>query len=159
MDVHLGIQRMRGPAGRKVVLTIMREGFTMPRDLTLIRDRIRIVAVEGFLYGGIGHVKIKNFQERTDTSLRKELDRLRTLNGGKELRGLVLDLRNNPGGLLDQAVAVSDQIFPRNLAVVTTHGRDGHHKSKGKSHDWDHHSPLTIGDLVESMQALATATL
>jgi carboxyl-terminal processing protease len=155
MDVTLAIQRMRGPAGRKVVLTIMREGFTMPRDLTLIRDRIRIVAVEGFLYGGIGHVKIKNFQERTDTSLRKELDRLRTLNGGKELRGLVLDLRNNPGGLLDQAVAVSDRFLPGNLVIVSTRGRDGHNTSEEKSRDWDTESPYPMVVLVKSGSASA----
>ena len=75
--------------------------------------------VAGFaaLHDGIAHVKVKNFQERTDLYLKKELDRLRGLNG-QELRGLVLDLRNNPGGLLDQAVAVGDRFLPGNLTVV-----------------------------------------
>ena len=73
---------------------------------------MRIVSVQGALYGGIGWVRLKNFQERTDASLRRELDRLRTENGGRELSGVVLDLRNNPGGLLDQAVAVSDRFLP-----------------------------------------------
>ena len=65
---------------------------------------------------------MKNFQERTDAYLRKELDRLRAQNGGKELRGLVLDLRNNPGGLLDQAVAVADRFLAGRLPIVTTEG-------------------------------------
>lgn len=155
MDVTLAIQRMRGPAGRKVVLTIMRDGFKLPRELTLIRDRIRIVAVEASLYGGIGHVKIKNFQERTDASLRKELERLRTLNGSRELRGLVLDLRNNPGGLLDQAVAVSDRFLPGNLVIVTTRGRDGHNTAEEKSRDWDTESPYPMVVLVNSGSASA----
>ncbi|MHB8879445.1 MAG: S41 family peptidase, partial [Myxococcaceae bacterium] len=102
MDLGRAIQKMRGPAGKRVLLTILREGFSAPREIAIIRDHIRIVSVEGQIYGGIAHVKVKNFQERTDSYLRKELDRLRGVNGGKELRGLVLDLRNNPGGLLDQ---------------------------------------------------------
>src|SRR6185369_12155067 len=89
MDLSQAIAKMRGPAGKKVLLTIMREGFNAPRDIAIIRDHIRIVSVEGALYGGIAHIKVKNFQERTDAYLRKELDRLRALNGGRELRGLV----------------------------------------------------------------------
>ncbi|HEX4621395.1 MAG TPA: PDZ domain-containing protein, partial [Myxococcaceae bacterium] len=80
MDLPRAIQKMRGPAGKKVLLTIMREGFTAPREIAIIRDHIRIVSVEGNLYGGIAHIKVNNFQERTDSYLRKELDRLRGLN-------------------------------------------------------------------------------
>src|SRR5262245_60543819 len=133
MDLPQAIQKMRGPAGKKVLLTIMREGFSAPREMAIIRDHIRIRSVEGSLYEGIGHVRIKNFQERTDVYLRKELERLRADNGGKELRGLVLDLRNNPGGLLDQAVAVSDRFLPGNLTIVTTRGRDGRNTTEEKS--------------------------
>jgi carboxyl-terminal processing protease len=132
----------------------MREGFKMPRDLTLIRDRVRIVSVEGAIYGGIGYVKIKNFQERTDYSLRKELDRLRKLNGN-ELRGLVLDLRNNPGGLLDQAVAVSDRFLPGNLTIVSTRGRDGRNASEEKSRDRDTEMPYPLVVLVNAGSASA----
>ncbi len=155
MDVTRAIQKMRGPAGRKVVLTLMREGFKMPRDLTLIRDRVRIVAVEGAIYEGIGYVKIKNFQERTDYSLRKELDRLRKLNRDGELRGLVLDLRNNPGGLLDQAVAVSDRFLPGNLTIVSTRGRDGRNASEEKSRDRDTETPYPMVVLVNAGSASA----
>jgi len=83
LDVAAVLQKMRGPAGKRVLLTLMREGFSAPRDIAIIRDHIRIVAVEGALYGGIGHVKVKNFQDRTDLYLRKELDRLRGLNGAR----------------------------------------------------------------------------
>src|SRR5208283_4831091 len=117
MDVARAAAKMRGPAGKRVTLTLMRPGFTQPQDITILRDHVRIISAEGTLYGNIGYVKLKNFQERTDSYLKRELDRLRSLNGGRELRGLVLDLRNNPGGLLDQAVAVSDRFLPGKLTI------------------------------------------
>ena len=123
MDVARASARMRGPAGQRVTLTLMRAGFQQPQDIVLLRDHVRIVSVQGALYGGIGWVRLKNFQERTDASLKRELDRLRAENGGRELAGLVLDLRNNPGGLLDQAVAVSDRFLPGRVTIVTTRGR------------------------------------
>jgi carboxyl-terminal processing protease len=156
MDLAQAIKKMRGPAGKKVLLTIMRDGFTAPREIAIIRDHIRIVSVEGNLYGGIGHVKVKNFQERTDNYLRKELDRLRGLNGGKELRGLVLDLRNNPGGLLDQAVAVSDRFLPGGLTIVTTRGRSGKNVTEEKSHDRDTEKPYPLVVLVNAGSASAS---
>src|SRR5258705_12503143 len=87
MELARAIQKMRGPAGKKVMLTIMREGFNQAREFAIIRDHIRIASVEGALYGGVGYVKVKNFQERTDVSLHKELERLRGLNNNRELRG------------------------------------------------------------------------
>ncbi|MCY1001620.1 S41 family peptidase [Myxococcus sp. MISCRS1] len=156
MDVGRAMQKMRGPAGGRVLLTIQRQGFTAPREIAIIRDHIRIVSVEGALYGGIGHVKVKNFQERTDQYLRKELDRLRGLNGGKELRGLVLDLRNNPGGLLDQAVAVSDRFLPGNLPIVSTRGRDGRNSTEERSKDRDTEKNYPVVVLVNAGSASAS---
>jgi carboxyl-terminal processing protease len=135
MDVARASARMRGPAGQRVTLTLMRAGFQQPQDIVLLRDHVRIVSVQGALHGGIGWVRLKNFQERTDASLKRELDRLRTENGGRELSGLVLDLRNNPGGLLDQAVAVSDRFLPGRLTIVTTKGRAGRSLTEEKSRD------------------------
>ena len=135
MDVARVAARMRGPAGQRVTLTLMRAGFQQPQEIVLLRDHVRIVSVQGALYGGIGWVRLKNFQERTDASLKRELDRLRTENGGRELSGLVLDLRNNPGGLLDQAVAVSDRFLPGRLTIVTTRGRSGRGLTEEKSRD------------------------
>jgi carboxyl-terminal processing protease len=136
MDLARAQQKMRGPAGKKVMLTIMREGFTAARDFAIMRDHIRIASVESALYGSIGYVKVKNFQERTGQALGKDLQKLRTLNNGRELEGLVLDLRNNPGGLVDEAVAVSGKFLPPNLTIVTTRGRDAaqitEERSKGR---------------------------
>ncbi|NMO20760.1 S41 family peptidase [Pyxidicoccus fallax] len=156
MDVGRAMQKMRGPAGGRVLLTIMRQGFSAPREIAIIRDHIRIISVEGALYGGIGHVKVKNFQDRTDLYLRKELDRLRGLNGGKELRGLVLDLRNNPGGLLDQAVAVSDRFLPGNLPIVSTRGRDGRNTTEERSKDRDTEKDYPVVVLVNAGSASAS---
>ncbi|NVJ02129.1 S41 family peptidase [Myxococcus sp. AM009] len=156
MDVGRALQKMRGPAGGRVLLTIMREGFSAPREIAIIRDHIRIVSVEGALHGGIAHVKVKNFQDRTDLDLRKELERLRALNGGKELRGLVLDLRNNPGGLLDQAVAVSDRFLPGNLPIVSTRGRDGRSATVERSKDRDTEKDYPVVVLVNAGSASAS---
>ena len=156
MELARAIQKMRGPAGKKVMLVIMREGFTAPREFAIMRDHIRIASVEGVLYGGVAHVKVKNFQERTDASLFKELERLRGLNGGKELRGLVLDLRNNPGGLLDQAVAISDRFLPGNLTIVSTRGRAGGHVTEEKSKDRDTEKPYPMVVLVNAGSASAS---
>ncbi|MFP2908164.1 S41 family peptidase [Pyxidicoccus sp. 3LFB2] len=156
MDVGRAMQKMRGPAGARVLLTIMRQGFSAPREIAIIRDHIRIVSVEGALHGGIGHVKVKNFQDRTDLYLRKELDRLRGLNGGKELRGLVLDLRNNPGGLLDQAVAMSDRFLPGNLPIVSTRGRDGRNATEERSKDRDTEKDYPVVVLVNAGSASAS---
>lgn len=156
MELARAIQKMRGPAGKKVLLTIMREGFTAPREFAIIRDHIRIASVESALYGGIGHVKVKNFQDRTDASLFKELEKLRAQNGGKELRGLVLDLRNNPGGLLDQAVAVSDRFLPGGLPIVSTRGRSATQVTEERAKERDTERPYPVVVLVNTGSASAS---
>jgi carboxyl-terminal processing protease len=150
------MQRMRGPAGKRVLLTIMREGFSAPRELALIRDHVRIISVEGALYGGIAHLKVKSFQDRTDFYLRKELDRLRAQNGDKPLRGVVLDLRNNPGGLLDQAVSVSDLWLPGNLTIVSTRGRNPSQSTEERSKDRDTEPDYPLVVLVNAGSASAS---
>src|SRR5216684_1326401 len=90
--------------------------------LTLVRDVVRVVSVEQRLYDRrYGYVKIKNFQDRTDSYLKKALDSLRAQAGG-QLAGVVLDLRHNPGGLLDQAVKVADRFLVDGV-IVSTKGR------------------------------------
>jgi carboxyl-terminal processing protease len=124
MTLSDAIRRMKGAAGTKAVLEIMREGFTAPQKLTLVRDRIRTQSVEmrvldperRYLY-----VRVKSFQERTDRGVVKALEDGRAALHG-EIGGLVLDLRNNPGGLLDQAVRLSDTFLASGV-IVTTEGR------------------------------------
>jgi carboxyl-terminal processing protease len=156
MELAQVLRLLRGPPGRRVLLSIMREGFNAPQEIAVIRDHIRIKSVEATLYDGIGHVRVKNFQERTDVYLRKELDRLRAQNGNRELRGLVLDLRNNPGGLLDQAVALSDRFLPGNLPIVSTRGRNGKNATEEKSRDRDAELAYPLVVLVNAGSASAS---
>jgi carboxyl-terminal processing protease len=119
-------RRMKGIVGTKAVLEVLRDRFTAPQKLTLVRARVRTVSVEWRVIDPARrhvHVRLKAFQERTETALRKALDDARAELGG-ELGGVVLDLRNNPGGLLDQAVRVADVFLPDGV-IVSTEGRGG----------------------------------
>ncbi|CAH2031019.1 S41 family peptidase [Trichlorobacter ammonificans] len=119
------VKRMRGPKGTAVILTIMRDGFEKPKEFKLVRDIIQVKSVKSrLLESGYGYVRIAQFQERTDEDLSKALKTLVEENKGKQLAGLVLDLRNDPGGLLDQAVRVSDHFVESGKMIVYTEGRD-----------------------------------
>ncbi len=111
---------LRGPAGSKVVLTILREGERRPLDITVVRDTIRVTSVRSrLLEPGFGYVRIAAFQADTAADFEKALERLQA--GGK-LRGLVIDLRSNPGGLLTAAVQIADDLLDRG-GIVSTRGR------------------------------------
>lgn len=125
LTITESVKRMRGAKGSKVVLTIMRDGFERPKEFTLIRDIIQVKSVKSrMLENGYGYVRIAQFQERTDEDMAKALKNLVEENKGKQLSGLVLDLRNDPGGLLDQAVRVSDHFVKDGKLIVYTEGRD-----------------------------------
>ena len=116
------VQRLRGPKGTQVTISIMREGFDKPRDFTITRDIIKIISVKHrMLENRIGYIRIASFHENTADETKKALKNLET--GAHSLKGLIIDVRNNPGGLLDQAIKVSD-IFLRNGVVVSTKGRN-----------------------------------
>ncbi len=117
MSLVDAVKMMRGPKGSKITITIFREGMHKPEDYTITRDVIKIQSVKSnLLEKGYGYIKVVSFQEGTDTDLR---DALQKIEKQGKLRGLVLDLRNNPGGLLDQAVKVSDQFLDKGLIVYT----------------------------------------
>jgi carboxyl-terminal processing protease len=114
-------RRMKGAAGSQVVLAIERPGLLEPRTFTLVRDHVRTTSVDWRVLdrgAGTAYVRIRSFQDRTDRELRQALDGARKEIGG-EIQGLVLDLRNNPGGLLDQAVKVSDRFLSSGVIVST----------------------------------------
>ena len=120
------VRALMGPPGTKVTIKAQRAAWPEPRTFTLVRDVVRLVSVEEKLFDRkLGYVKIKTFQDRTDSYLRKALESLRAKSGG-QLAGLVLDLRHNPGGLLDQAVKVADRFMDGGV-IVTTKGRGGKH--------------------------------
>jgi carboxyl-terminal processing protease len=123
LNINDAVKRMRGQKGSKVVLTIMREGFDMPKEFSLMRDIIQVKSVKArMLDNGYGYVRIAQFQEKTDEDLSKALKSLQEETKGP-LSGLVLDLRNDPGGLLDQAVRVADHFVEDGL-IVYTEGRE-----------------------------------
>ncbi len=123
MEIMEAVQLMRGAPGTKITITIMRTGFEKPQVFTLEREVIKVQSVKSkTLEKGFGYVRLVQFQERSGEDLTKALETLREDNGGT-LQGLVLDLRNNPGGLLDQAVDIADQFLSEGL-IVYTKGRE-----------------------------------
>ena len=124
LNINDAVKRMRGQKGTKVTLTIMREGFDRPKEFTLMRDVIQVKSVRFHLMDdGYGYVRIAQFQEKTDEDLAKALKTMKEENKG-DLKGLVLDMRNDPGGLLDQAVRVADHFVPDGQMIVYTEGRE-----------------------------------
>ncbi len=123
MEIMEAVQLMRGVPGTSITITIMRSDFEKPQPFALKREVIKVKSVKSkTLDNGFGYVRLTQFQEHSGEDLVKALDGLREVNGGS-LQGLVLDLRNNPGGLLDQAVDVSDQFLSEGL-IVYTKGRE-----------------------------------
>jgi len=117
------VKLMRGKKGTSIVLTIAREGEKDPISITVIRDVIRVASIKSrMLEEGFGYLRISHFQSRSTQDMLRHLSKLKSQSGGK-LRGLVLDLRNNPGGILNGAVAVSDAFLTKGI-IVYTQGRD-----------------------------------
>jgi carboxyl-terminal processing protease len=123
MSLTDAVNKMRGPKGTKVTITIMREGWDAPQDFTLIRDVIHIKSVKAkVIEKDIGYIKIAQFQEQTANDLSIAL---RDLVEKEKVTSLILDLRNNPGGLLQSAVEVADQFLEPGRLVVSIRGRTG----------------------------------
>jgi carboxyl-terminal processing protease len=117
------VKKMRGKPHTEVKLTVLRKGVNEPLEFIVKRDVIRVKSVKAkMIEPGYGLVRITQFQEHTGENLVQALNDLYKQNGG-ELKGLVLDLRGNPGGLLNSAVAVSAAFLPKNALVVYTDGR------------------------------------
>jgi carboxyl-terminal processing protease len=119
LTLQEAVEQMRGERGTAIRLTIRREGETRPIELSLTRDVIRPQVVRFRMEGtDIGYIRLTSFNEQTEVNLRRAVTTLRQ-QAGANLRGLVLDLRNNPGGLLDQAVQVTDDLLEQGEIVST----------------------------------------
>jgi len=119
LTLNEAVDRMRGPPNSRIALTIRREGSDKPLELTMQREIIHIQVVKDHLeQGDIAYIRLTSFNEETDSGLKAALRRLKQASDDK-LRAIVLDLRNNPGGLLDQAVAVSDDFLSQGEIVST----------------------------------------
>jgi carboxyl-terminal processing protease len=156
MTIMDAVKRMRGAKGTKVTLTIMREGFDKPKDFPLTRDIIQVNSVKfKMLDDGYGYVRIAQFQEKTSDDLQRALASLNETGKGK-LKGLVLDLRNDPGGLLDQAVKVSETFLDEGKLIVYTEGREKDAQMKFSSRKGDKQPNYPIVVLINSGSASAS---
>ena len=124
LSLQDAVEKMRGPVNTPIVLTIMREGADKPLDITMVRDVIKVKAVKYRVEGDdVGYLKVTCFTEQTEDDLEAGIKKIQEQLGADKLKGYVLDLRLNPGGLLDQAVSVSDTFLDRG-EIVSTRGRD-----------------------------------
>ena len=128
------VEKMRGPVNAPVTLTILREGM-QPFDVKIVRDVIRIVPVQSDAENDVGYIRISTFNEQTAADLRKSVKELRKQIGQK-LKGYVIDLRNDPGGLLEQAILVSDSFLGRG-EIVTIKGRNPDETQRYNAHPDD----------------------
>jgi len=148
------VEKMRGPVNSDITLTVRREGRE-PFEVKLTRAIIKIRSVRSHLEGkNIGYVRITSFNEQTDVNLNNAMKNLKQQAGNK-LIGLVLDLRNNPGGLLDQAVAVSDAFLDRG-EIVSTRGRRSDDAQRYNARSGDIAAGLPIAVLINGGSASAS---
>jgi len=123
LTLNQAVEKMRGPVNTKIKLRIMRKGQDKPVEVSITRDVIRVRSVRSHMEGDdVAYVRITQFNEQTTEGLRRAINEL-TAQGGDKLRGFVIDLRNNPGGLLDQAISVSDAFLEKG-EIVSTRGRN-----------------------------------
>lgn len=123
LSLEQAVDKMRGPVGTPITLTIQREGQEKPLEVKIVRDKIKLDSVKWELAGDdIGYIRVSQFNATTFEGLSKGIDQIADKAGDK-LKGYVIDLRNNPGGLLDQAIAVSDAFLERG-EIVSTRGRN-----------------------------------
>jgi carboxyl-terminal processing protease len=118
------VEKMRGPVNTKLKLTIMRKGQDKPIVVTIVRDVIRVKSVRSHNEGDdVGYIRITLFNEQTTDGLKTAISDLTSQLGADKVKGFVVDLRNNPGGLLDQAISVSDAFLDKG-EIVSTRGRN-----------------------------------
>jgi carboxyl-terminal processing protease len=127
MGLMDAVKLMRGPAGTQITISILRKGLSEPKDFTITRAVIKIESVKyKVLEEGYGYIRIKNFQDKTSNELKDALNKLETAKNG--IKGLILDLRNNPGGPFDQALKVSDEFLDSGIITYTEERAKGSRK-------------------------------
>ncbi|WP_375457602.1 S41 family peptidase [uncultured Enterovirga sp.] len=144
LTLNQAVDKMRGPVNTPVRLKIQRAGREA-FEVTLTRDVIRIRPVRSRVEGDVGFLRVTQFNEQTFEGLRTQVDKLTTDIGADKLKGFVIDLRNNPGGLLDQAIMVSDAFLDRG-EIVSTRGRNSEENQRfnAKSGDLTKGKPLVV---------------
>ncbi len=154
LTLEQAVEKMRGPVDTAITLTVLRQN-TDPFDVKIVRDVIRINPVSASMEGDdIGYVRVKTFSEQTYDELKSSLQKLKK-EGGSKLKGYVVDLRNNPGGLLDQAISVSDAFLEQG-AIVLTRGRNANETQRSNARSGDLANKAKIIVLINGGSASAS---
>lgn len=123
LPLDAAVEKMRGPVGSEILITVVRQGVTEPFDVSIIRDTIKLTAVRGRVVGKTVVLRITTFNDQTTIGVNEALKKgIEELGGADNLNGVVIDLRNNPGGLLNEAISVSDAFLDKG-EIVSTRGR------------------------------------
>ncbi|HOZ32559.1 MAG TPA: S41 family peptidase [Tabrizicola sp.] len=134
------VEKMRGPIGSEIIITVVREGTPEPFDVSIIRDTIKLTAVKGRVVGKTVVLRITTFNDQTTSGMVEALNKgIEELGGIENMDGVVLDLRNNPGGLLNESISVSDAFLEKG-EIVSTRGRQA---GSGERYN------ATAGDLID----------
>ena len=155
LSLNDAVDKMRGPPNAKIVLTIKRTGLDKPLEVPLIRETIRIQVIKSRLEAdNIGYIRLSQFTEQADPGVRAAIKSLREKSGGK-MRALILDLRNDPGGLLDQAVAVSSDFISKG-EIVSTRARHPEDSNRWNAKGEDQLNGLPLVVLINGGSASAS---
>ena len=137
LTLNQAVEKMRGPVNTKIKLKIIRKGVDNPIDVTLMRDNIRVKSVRARVEADdIAYIRITTFNEQTTEGLKKSIADLQNQIGENKVKGYIIDLRNNPGGLLEEAVTVSDAFLERG-EIVSTRGRNPEETQRRTAHPGD----------------------
>ena len=153
------VSKLRGAVGSSVTISVQRKGVGTLLDYTIVRDIVKIKSIrKRFLGDGYGYIRIAQFMDNTANDLKQALDALKKSNNNSELKGLIIDVRNNPGGLLTQAIRVSD-IFLKEGVIVYTEGRLQSQKQKFYASDSNNEPSYPIIILINGGSASAAEIL
>ncbi len=144
MSLEDAVKKMRGPVNTPILLTVVRKGYDEPLEIKIVRDVIRINPVKARVEDDVAYIKLTTFNEQTHANLVTAVKDLRKDIGDDKLQGYVIDLRNNPGGLLDQAISVSDDFLDQGAIVIT----------KGRNSEETQRSSARRGDLTDGKKVV-----
>src|SRR5580700_7190285 len=137
LTLNQAVEKMRGPVNTKIKLTIMRKVQDKPIEVTMVRDVVRVKSLRSHAEGDdVGYIRITQFSEQTTEGLKKTISDLTSQLGSDKIKGFVVDLRNNPGGLLDQAISVSDAFLDKG-EIVSIRGRNAEETQRFNAHSGD----------------------
>jgi carboxyl-terminal processing protease len=136
LTLEQAVEKMRGPVNTPINLTVIRKGKDDPFDIKVTRDVIKINPVKARAEGEVAYIKVSTFNEQTHANLVKSIDGLKKSIGKDNIKGYIIDMRNNPGGLLDQAISVSDDFLEKG-AIVLTKGRNGDETQRAQANAGD----------------------